>query len=294
MSVELWPRRFLEASLIVQFDIHDAVANFIIENFSPDGVVIDDDIGDSQVKIIFYIPETGDDSFRQKLVSYINEINPEENHFPDDIKTRITAAEDWESKYRETIVPVTIQNVIIRPPWHEIENTNGIEIVIEPKMAFGTGHHETTKLCIREIIKHFKPGQSFFDLGCGSGILSILAARLGAGKVRGVDIDLAAVENAGDNIKTNQVADKVEIQFGSIEKASSKGYDFLVANILKSTIVSLYKKIHKAVKPSGIIVLSGLQKNDKSEIDAMLDKFDYLKYSINSDGQWIVVTVIKK
>jgi len=284
---------FVEISLTVPFEIHDAVANYIIENFAGGGIVLDED-SNTPVKISFYIAEENVDSVRNKLAGYINDIAPEEAVQPDNIHTKLILSRDWEEKYRQNITPVRIHNVVIRPPWHEIDADNDIEIIIEPKLAFGTGHHETTRLCIKEIIKHFKPGQTFFDLGCGSGILSILAAKMGAERVVGVDIEPEAVKNAIENIEINNVSNIARIRLGSIEKSLGEEYDFLAANILKSTIVGLYRRILHAVRPGGIVLLSGLQKNDKQEIDVMLDRFGYLKYSINSDDQWIAVTVVKE
>jgi ribosomal protein L11 methyltransferase len=162
-------------------------------------------------------------------------------------------------------------------------------------MAFGTGRHETTKLCIREILKHLKGGQDFLDLGCGSGILSVLAAKLGARRVRAIDIDGVAVRNCRENVFINNVTKVVEVREGSIEQAEGDPpYDFIVANIIRSTIISLYEKIHASVKPGGVIVLSGLLESDEAPVIKTISKFSFLKYDINRDGQWLAITVIRK
>ena len=197
--------------------------------------------------------------------------------------------------YKESIKPIIIENVVVRPPWISYPATDKIELIIEPKMAFGTGSHETTKLCIREILRFFEPGWTLFDLGCGSGILSILAAKLGAKYVKGVDIDMVAVENAKENIIINGVTDRVKIEFGSIEKANGDGkYDLLAGNLIRSSIVEMYGRIDAVVKSGGIILLSGLLLQDKDAMTELLDRQDIAGHEINQDGQWLAYTIFKK
>lgn len=288
------PVEFIEASLKIPLRIHNAVCNFIIENYSG-GILLEEEENSDEVGIKFHIPQTDGDGFLIELSGYINRLIPEISFEPQDIRTKIIKNIKWEDAYKESIRPMLVDNVIIRPPWISGDFDNKLELIIEPKMAFGTGSHETTKLCIKEILKYFKPGQTFFDLGCGSGILSILAARLGAGMVKGVDIDLISIQNARENILINKVHENVVIESGSIEKAiEDRPYDFLAANLIKSTILELYDKIHSAVKSGGIIVLSGLLSEDKEEIETMLTEHNVLKYDITQDGEWLVVMVVTR
>ncbi len=288
------PVNYIEAALTVPREIHDAVCNFIIENYSG-GLVLEEDDKSTLVGIKFHVPKTKGDGFRTELADYIERLMPGKSFRSNNIKTRTIKNVEWEDAYRRSVRPTTVENVVIRPPWVTGDFESKLEIIIEPKMAFGTGSHETTKLCIREILNYFKPGQTFFDLGCGSGILSILAAKLGGKIVKGVDIDLMSTQNAIENIGINGVQDTVIVESGSIERAAEDPpYDFLVANLIKSTILELYEKINAAVRSGGIIVLSGLLQEDKNEILHMLGEFDILKYNINQDAQWLAVRVVKK
>jgi len=285
------PIEFIEVSLKVPRNIHDAVCNFIIENYSG-GILLEEEENSDDVGIKFYISETDGNGFLVELSDYINRLIPEKSFEPCAISTKVIKNIEWEDAYKKSIRPTIVDNVIIRPPWISGDFEDKLELIIEPKMAFGAGGHETTKLCIREILKYFKPGQTFFDLGCGSGILSILAARLGAGMVKGVDIDLISVQNAKENILINKVQGNVVIESGSIEKAiEDPPYDFLAANLIKSTILELYDEIHSAVKSGGVILLSGLLSEDKEEIETMLVKYNILKYDIIQEGEWLVVKV---
>ncbi|UCD93489.1 MAG: 50S ribosomal protein L11 methyltransferase [Candidatus Zixiibacteriota bacterium] len=288
------PKEYIEASLTVPRDIQEAVCDFIIENYS-NGLVLEEEDGADQTGIKFYIPGPGRTDYRQALPEYINQVSPDLTFTEENIRTKIVADVEWEQTYRESVKPIVVDNVIIRPPWASSGSADKIELIIEPKMAFGTGRHETTKLCIREILKYVKCGYDFLDLGCGSGILSILAARLGARRVKAVDTDGVAVQNCRENIFINGVTNVVEVCQGSIEQVESDPpYDFLVANIIRSTIISLYERIHASVKPEGVIVLSGLLEADEAPIVETISEFGFLKYDIKQDGQWLAVKVIKK
>ena len=288
------PEKYIEAGVIVSLHLQEAVCNFIIENYCQ-GVVLDEDNYAGRVEIRFYVRVNGHTEFKRELSDYINKISAGESFQEEDIRTRVIENISWEDAYKSTIKPIIVDCVVIRPPWVTTPYRNKLELIIEPKMAFGTGSHETTRLCIREILKYFKPGQTFFDLGCGSAILSILAAKLGASFARGVDIDPVAVETAKENVTINDVSDRVEIENGSIESAEpDTPYDFLVANLIKTTIIRLYDEIDSSVKPGGIIVLSGLLAADQDSIVKMIERHEILKYDINRDGEWIAVTIIKK
>jgi ribosomal protein L11 methyltransferase len=295
--VQTSPRKrefYLEAALSVRREIHELVCNYIIENYSS-GLVLEDEEDSPEVGIKFYVPESSGEGFKFGLAKYINAIDNLGNFSQNEIRIKKIANIEWERSYRDSIKPIKIDNIIIRPPWVEIKNRAFIEIIIEPKLAFGTGSHETTKLCLREINRRFRPGMAFFDLGCGSGILTILAAKLGAAFAKGVDIDVAAVKNARENLEINKISDRATIEFGSVEKAGDGAkYDFFAANLIKGAIVELYERISALVKPGGIILLSGLLEQDKKAMAELLNRPDISEYEINQDGQWLAYTIIKR
>jgi ribosomal protein L11 methyltransferase len=287
------PKEYIEASLTVPRNIQEAVCDFIIENYS-NGLVIEEEDGTELTGIKFYVPGDSSFDFMNALAEYVRQVLPTFPFGPGDIKTKTVANIEWEQRYRESVEPIIVNNVLIRPPWASSDSTGKVELVIEPKMAFGTGQHETTRLCIREILKYFKRGHDFLDLGCGSGILSILAAKLGGRRVKALDIDSISVQNCRENVFINDVAGVVEVSQGSIEQAEDDPpYDFLVANIIKSTIMSLYERIYASVRANGIIVLSGLLTEDRAPMIETISKYGILKYEINHDGQWLAVTVVK-
>ena len=147
---------------------------------------------------------------------------------------------------------------------------------------------------VKAIKKYIKAGQMLFDLGCGSGILSIAAAKLGAKPVTAVDIDLTAVENARENAILNGLEDKIIIECGSIEKSGLSGmYDVVAANIIKNTLVNLLPDINASAKESGIIILSGLLVEEEDELMQLLKSYNYRNVEKNADGQWLSLVIFK-
>ena len=285
---------YIEAGLIVDAQIHEAVCNFIVERFAG-GLILDDKEGGDQVGITFYIADGEHAGFEKLLADYIRDRCGDENFSEADIKTKKIANLEWIQLYRDSIKPVEIGSLYIHPPWIEASKNHAIDLVIEPRMAFGTGNHESTRLCLQAILEYLHPGDSFFDLGCGSGILSIVAAKLGAGFVRGVDIDPIAVQNAVENAELNGVSGKLEIIEGSVDMAQTeKPFDLIAANIIRSTIMELFDGIYQAVKPGGIIVLSGLLVEDKDAVLELFNSHDITKYYIKQDGEWIGITAFKR
>ncbi len=288
------PKKYIEASFNIPREIHDAVCNFIVDNYGV-GLVLDEKEDSPDIGITFYLPEYQDIDFQKKIANYINIISSDTNFLPEHISIKPIENYSWVDKFRESVKPVVIENTVVRPPWYTVPFEGKLELIIEPKMAFGTGTHETTKLCISQIIKNFKPGQNFFDLGCGSGILAILAAKLGGVNIKGVDTDLVAVENARENIEINGVKDRVTIEHGSIEKARfDRRYEFLAANIIKSTIIGLLDDIFEITTDNATIILSGLLVEDQKAVEKALSKYKIKKYEINRDGQWLAVTIHNK
>lgn len=170
---------------------------------------------------------------------------------------------DWSLAWKEFFRPIQVGDFFeIIPSW--LEGKSGLEpLIIEPKMAFGTGHHATTFLCLQAICELFRSGRlqakmSFLDLGTGSGILSIAAARLGLSGI-GVDIDPIAIENAEENCRLNGVTRSVRLQVGSIESFESGLYfDCIFANILSGPLILMAENILARLRSGGLLVLSGL------------------------------------
>jgi ribosomal protein L11 methyltransferase len=194
---------------------------------------------------------------------------------------------DWIEKYKNSIQPIEIGRFYVHPTW-EKDKEGFINILIDPALSFGTGHHESTSSCLELISETVKKGDTFLDVGCGSGILSIAAAKLGA-KVELCDTDPLSIESAKKNFSLNGVKYE-DIWVGSADKAK-KEYDTVVANIVADILIMISKDLKKSVKNDANLILSGIL--DKY-LDKVLSKFnDFQLIKIIKKGEWRTIYLKK-
>ena len=168
------------------------------------------------------------------------------------------------------------------------------DIVIDPKMAFGTGHHETTALMMRRILSCDMSGKKVLDMGTGTAILAILSAMCGAKKIVGVEIDPPAYENAKDNVALNLKADDVEIRLGGVETVVEKAcFDYVFANINRNIILSDIGGYAEALKSGGTMLLSGFYLEDADMIVDEAEKYGLRKQSVLSEKNWADLELLK-
>lgn len=182
--------------------------------------------------------------------------------------------EEWE-KSRE-VIHVT-DKIVIKPTFKDYEaKLNEIVLTLDPKMSFGTGDHQTTKICLMFIEKYLKPGMKVLDAGSGTAILGIAAAKLGSEKVIAFDIDDWCYENGIENTHLNDVSGKVEIRKCELKDIPEKDFDLIIANIQKNILLDLAEGFKNRMKPNGILILSGLLEMDKA---AILEKYNSIRFA---------------
>jgi ribosomal protein L11 methyltransferase len=166
--------------------------------------------------------------------------------------------EDWANAWKDHYKPVLVgRRVVAAPPWADYQaKPEEIVLQLDPGMAFGTGAHPTTRLAMQALEDELRPGDCVFDLGTGSGILAIAAAKLGASRIDAVDIEPVSVRMAQANVEMNDVADRVRVDVGS--SAPIGEYDLVVANIIARILVELIDEVIGATRPGGTIILSGV------------------------------------
>lgn len=196
--------------------------------------------------------------------------------------------EDWANAWKKYYKPFHISGgIVVKPSWEQYEKKNG-EIVIEldPGMAFGTGTHETTMLCSRLLEKHVKKGDTVIDVGCGSGILSVIAAKSGAESVFAVDIDEIAVGVARENCAINGVSDKVFVTAGGLSDLEPNKADIIAANIIADVIISLSGLVPAYLKNGGLFIASGIiRERGEDVVKACLGQgFELI--STDEMGEW--------
>lgn len=209
-----------------------------------------------------------------------------------------TDDKDWLNNWKEFFKPFRVaEDIIIKPTWETLDEQkeNDIVIEIDPGIAFGTGSHETTKLCIQSLRKYITPDTELLDVGCGSGILSIIGLKLGAKYAMGTDIDAHALDATKENIKVNAIADeKFDLLAGDIitdeeiqQKVGFKRYPVIVANILADIIIPLSGKIRKHMTEDGIFISSGIIDMKALEVKEALLKNGFTIVEENRMGDWV-------
>lgn len=200
--------------------------------------------------------------------------------------------QDWEADWRRFFSPIWVTpRIVIHPSWIPVEVEDGqIAIIIDPRMAFGTGEHESTQLCLQMIEEIVEPGGRCLDFGTGSGILAIAAARLGAGPVRALDTDPAAVLNARENLIRNGIpSTQVQVSKGSVDRVSGERFDLILGNIQSSVLRPLLSAIRGCLGGGGQVVLSGLLAREQEAFCADVEREQLRVAEVRSLGEWIGV-----
>ena len=202
--------------------------------------------------------------------------------------------EDWMAVFRSQHGPVRIsERMVVRPAWCDPVGPG--DMVIDPGMAFGTGTHATTSMCLELLdeLADIRPPVRMFDLGTGSGILAIAGAMMGIRNVLAVDIDPVVVKVAGENIRSNQVEGIVRVEEGGVERAGA-AYDVITANLSGSLLVSLAGEIVKYVAPSGSLIVSGITDGEKEKVLEAFTHYGLYAARVMEEDGWVAIRLEKK
>ena len=202
--------------------------------------------------------------------------------------------ENWNAIWEQNFRPIQIDGFCnVRASFHPKVDSYPIDIIIDPKMSFGTGHHATTQMMIKLMRTHNWKNKHVLDLGCGTGILSILAEKLGATSIIAVDNEVWAFENAKENVNKNS-CHQINVQLAEINELELSQFDYILANINKHVIVSNFELLIKHIVPKGVIFLSGILKTDKEDILQLVDKSN-LKVDQNMyQAEWMALSLFNK
>jgi ribosomal protein L11 methyltransferase len=268
--------KWLQVSVQVDAEVAEAVAD-VFNRYAPGGVAIevqgeDRSLTQGVVTVFAYLligPDTPNVRTRlEEAMWHLGQITP----IPAPTFVPV-AEEDWSDAWRKHFYPLRVgQHIVIKPTWREFEaNSGDIIIEIDPGMAFGTGLHPTTQMCLEILEEMVQPGMRVLDLGTGSGILALIAAKLGARSVLALDTDPVAVAAAGENVRRNRVATAVTVGRGSLDQATGT-YDLVVVNILAKVILALADEgLAERVRPGGLWVTAGLIESQVADVVATLE-----------------------
>lgn len=290
-------------------------AGAIVSMTVPYGIYIEDysDMEDAVLEIahIDLIDEELLARDRSKGIVHVY-ISPEEN--PNEavsfIKDRLDAEQisynidtvlcknaDWENNWKKYFKPMPVgKKLLIQPVWKDkVDAGERVVLNLEPGLAFGSGTHETTRLCLEAIEKHITPGCKMLDIGCGSGILSIASLLLGAGEATGVDIDKLAVKTAMENANRNGFDEsKYTLHHGNLTDKVHGKFDVIAANIVADAIIMLSKGVDEFMNDDSVYIVSGIIDLRENEVVSALDNYGFRITERHEDGGWLCFECMKK
>lgn len=207
------------------------------------------------------------------------------------VETEAVADQDWANDWKRYFHPIAIdEGLSIMPTWEEYHPRDGEQVLwLDPGMAFGSGNHATSFLCSRYLRRYVKPGDTVIDIGCGSGILSLVAAISGAKKVIAGDLDPQCIDATKENAAKNQLEDKIDVRFGDLFQVVNEDADVVVSNIFAEVIIGMAKDVSRHVKPEGIYIASGILKEKLEDVKAALVKEGFSILESETKGDWSAV-----
>lgn len=303
----------------------DLISN-LFDEIGIEGIEIEDHIplseADTKGMFIDILPDVGPDDGTAKVSFYLEDLSDLErilreieeglddlSQFVDvgdrTITTSETEDKDWINNWKEFFKPFTVDDILIKPTWETIpeEHQDKLLIQIDPGTAFGTGMHETTQLCIRQLRKYVTKTSRILDVGTGSGILGIAAIKLGAPEVFGTDLDENAITAVGENLEANGISgEQFAVVQGNIiddkaiqDQTGYECYDIVVANILADVIILLQKEIPVHLKHGGIFITSGIINMKEAAVKEALEANEELEIlETTYQGEWVSITARRR
>lgn len=204
------------------------------------------------------------------------------------INVEVIPAENWNAKWEATIKPLQVGSFVIAPTWAELgpEHAGRHLILIDPKMSFGTGFHESTRLALRLLEGIVHTGDNVLDIGTGTGVLAIAALKLGAGKALGFDFDMLAVESAQDNAVLNGVQERFEVREGTIEAIGDIGFQVIALNMISSRLTPIIPQVLAKLAVNGSLILSGILKTEREMMLGIMEGAGFRLADEAAENDW--------
>ncbi len=255
--------------------------------------------------VSFYLDEEED---KEKILESVKEALEELKQFTDIGPASVTGSQtedkDWMNNWKEYFHQFYVDDILIVPSWEQPREEQPYTMLLhmDPGTAFGTGMHETTQLCIRQLKKYVKPGMSLLDVGTGSGILGLVGCKLGIDHVLGTDLDPCAVSAVRENMQANHVPEgQFELIIGNIitdsqvqKQAGREPYDLVTANILADVLVPLSPVAVRYLKPGGLYITSGILDQKEEEVRQAVEQAGMKVIEITRQGEWVSLTAKKE
>lgn len=270
----------------LQIDDYQDVLDF--KKNQPYWVVIDDEDFVEHDNVIIKAFYEDDKVNYDEIEAQIKEFSTNNNIDIQISKNKEIEDMDWANEWKKYYEPFYIGNILIKPSWIDIDESDHTVVEINPGMAFGTGLHETTNLCIEQLQELNLIDKIVLDIGCGSGILSVVSSKLGAKEVFATDIDPLAIEATLENANLNKISNINAVKGSLLDKVDKK-YDVVIANILLNVLDILIPDLPKALKKDGVFICSGLINSQKYNIVNTLEKNNLEIVEVSEKGEWISI-----
>jgi len=233
----------------------------------------------------------GDNLSKSELESFLKKLRGEKLIVEYSVEESELENKNWNEEWEKNlnIIKVTDRIVIKPSPKEYIPKENEIVLTIDPKMSFGTGEHQTTKLMLKLIQKYVKPGINVLDVGSGTAVLAIASVKLGANNAIAIDNDELCFVNGNENCILNNVENKVKIRIGQVSDVEENNFDLILANIQKNIILNIADDVKKRLKKNGLIVLSGLLTDDEDDIVKVYNKINFSLVEKDRMVEWIAL-----
>jgi ribosomal protein L11 methyltransferase len=303
---------WLELTVKVHPDAVESVSE-LMSRYSSEGVVIEEPIElieDGQayrvregepVTVHAYVPMDGtEEEARQRISEGLWHFASIGAHFVGNLETKSVNEEDWANAWKEHFHVTQIgKRIIIRPSWREYTpKDEEVVITLDPGMAFGTGLHPTTRLCLEQVEQQTRPGMRVLDVGTGSGILALAAAKLGAEHVYAIDNSSVAVESATENAALNGQSERIEVVLGTLDDETAQRmaeqYDLVLANIIAHLIGSIAPQLAQVLAPDGLLVASGIIEARRQDAEAPLLEAGLELVEQRMIEDWMVLVLRKR
>ncbi len=229
------------------------------------------------VNVHAYVPLDGqEEQARQRIAEGLWHLSRLGTHFVGELQTRVVNEEDWANAWKDYFHVTHIgQRLVIRPSWRDyIPKVGEVVLELDPGMAFGTGLHPTTRMCLEQLEQRMRPGMRVIDVGTGSGILALAAAKLGASEVYCIDNSSVAVASAQANAAANGASDRVSVTLGTLDEAEAARmegrFDLVLANIIARVIGSIASQLAQVIAPGGLLIASGIIEERRYEAEQPL------------------------
>lgn len=305
---------WIELSVKTEFDAFEAISD-LLTDFGANGVAIEDtsnmqndldllywDYVDENIKhqdqnvIIkaYYLENLYTEQMKLKIKDGISKIEKILKISSSEISEKVINEEDWANEWKKHYKPIKVgQSIIVKPSWEDYtKQANEIVIEMDPGMAFGTGTHESTYMCLEFIEKFIGNRKRILDIGCGSGILSITGIKLGAESAFAIDIDEVAIKVAKENALNNKIQSNIVVKKAKIQEINSgEKYDLVLANIVANVIIEISPIVKNFLDENGLFIISGIIKERQEEVQNCLKNNNYKIIETKNMGEWVAMVV---